>query len=112
MGFQEKMLAQRRDNDTSTHTLYTRPASTTVIIKTIEIVNTTGSAATYRLFFHNSGTTYDQTTACGGYDTSVAANSTVTKQVSWAMDTASGTIGYQQGTANALTITVFGVEIT
>jgi len=107
MVFAEKQLGQSRDNDTSTHAVYT-PSSVTGIIKTITLANTSGSAANIRVFIDNDGTTYDQSSALL-YDTSIPANSTVVVTGYWIVENG-GNVAYQQGTANAVTITVDGAE--
>ena len=111
MAFQEKQLGQARDNDTNTHSIYSPGASTTAIIKTITLCNTTGSAATVRLFIDDDGTTYDESTAIL-YDVTIDANSFLQIDGFYPMNDPSGNIAYQQGTANAITITVFGAEVT
>jgi len=111
MAFQEKQLGQRRDNDTSAHSVYSPGASTTAVIKTITLMNTTSTDATIRLFIDDDGTTYDQSTAIL-YDVIIDANSLLQLDGFYPMNDASGNLAYQQGTANAITITVFGAEIT
>jgi len=111
MALQEKQLAQRRDNDTSTHSLYSPGASTTTIVREIIFCNTSGSGATFRLFLDDDGSTYDQTTALF-YDMSVPADQAYSISGFFPMNNSSGNLAYSQNTANAFTITVFGVEIT
>ena len=111
MALQEKLLGQARENSTNAVSVYALPADTTAIIKTIVLCNTTGVAATVRVFVDNDGTTYDQSTALL-YDVSIAANETLTLDSFMAMSTASGHLAYRTGTANAITISVFGAEIT
>jgi len=107
----EKQLCQRRDNDTNTHAMYGPPANTIAIIRTIVIANTTGSSATIRLFLDDDGSTYDESTAMM-YDVPIPANTTIQLDGFYPMNDPDGNLAYQQGTANALTVTVFGVEIT
>lgn len=111
MAFQEKQLGQRRDNDTSTHSVYSPGASTTAIIKTITLCNTTNSDALIRIFIDDDGTTYDESTAIV-YDVTVDANSFLQIDGFYPMNDSGGNLAYQQGTANAITITVFGAEVT
>tara|TARA_R110000868_G_scaffold26471_5_gene101829 strand:- start:250 stop:585 length:336 start_codon:yes stop_codon:yes gene_type:complete len=111
MALQEKLLGQARENSTNAVSVYALPADTTAIIKAVVLCNQTGSATTFRLFLDNDGTTYDQTTALF-YDAALAANETVVITAFMAMSTASGHLAYRSGTANAVTITVFGAEIT
>jgi hypothetical protein len=111
MAFQEKQLGQRRDNDTNTHSVYSPGASVSAIIKTITLCNTSSSEATVRLFIDDDGTTYDESTAIL-YDVTVDAKSFLQIDGFYPMNDAGGNLAYQQGTANAITITVFGAEVT
>ena len=111
MAFQEKQLAQARENSTNAVTVYSRPADTTSIVKTLIVCNTSGAACTYRLFFDDNGNTYDESTALV-WDQTLSANETIIIDTFLAMATASGTIGYRNSVANAITITLFGSEIT
>lgn len=111
MPIQEKQLGQARDNDTNTHSIYSPAANTTAVIRTIMIANNTAGAVAIRLFIDDDGTTYDQSTTIL-YDYSVAANTTEQINGFFAMNDATGNFAYQQGAANACTVTIFGVEIT
>ena len=111
MAIQEQQLAQHRENSTSAVSIYSPSAGQTVIIKTVTLCNTTSSAATFRIFMDDDGTTYDQTTA-KYYDASLAANSTLDLSVFWAMNNSNGNLAFQNGTANAITITVDGAVIS
>ena len=102
------LLAQTRPSNTTAATAYTAVVHTE--ITRIVVCNTTGSAATYRLFHHNSGSTYDQTTALR-YDVSIAANAfaeVVSEPGSGIAISKTGTLGVQTGTGSALTFTVYG----
>ena len=111
MAFQEKQLGQHRINSTTATSLYSPGASTTTIIKSIVVCNQSGTVDTFRLFIDDDGTTYDQTTALY-YDVSIAAGTTVQIDTYWPMNDADGNLATQNATANALTFTAFGVEIT
>ena len=106
---EEQQLGQRRDNDTDTHTVYTVPSGKSVRITNIILCNTSTVSAKIRVF-KSTGITYDQSTAIV-YDPDVPANSTIEIDGNKYLQSG-GTIGYQQGTANAVTITVDGLEIT
>jgi hypothetical protein len=108
--FQEKQLAQHRENSTSAVSIYSPANSETAVIKSITLCNTTGSAATCRVFMDNDGTTYDETTA-RYYDKSVPANDSIELSVFWVLNNPTGNIAFQNGTANAITITVDGAVI-
>lgn len=109
-GAQGSRLFRARQNDTNNATVFT--ASLPTEITRILVANTTGSAATFRLFHVAVGGTADQTSALY-YDVSVPANTTF----AFGGDTNNGgihleegeTIVFREGTANALTIHGYGV---
>lgn len=111
MAIQEKQLGQARENSTNAVSVYSPGASTTAIIKSIVICEQAGGAATFRIFLDDDGAVYDQSTALY-YDIAITANSTTQIDTYWAMNNASGNLAYRSSVANALTITVFGAEIT
>jgi len=111
MAFQEKQLAQARENSTNAVSVYSPAASTTGIIKSITVCNQTAGAVTYRIFLDDDGTTFDESTALY-FDIALPANTTDLLDVHWGMDNSSGNLAYRSNTANAITITVFGVEVT
>lgn len=110
MAIQEKVLGQLRPANTTVASLYSPPANTTAIFKTLLVCNTTAGAALYRVFLHDTGTTYDQTTALF-YDVSVAGNTTAIIEIFGAMSQDAGNIAVRTDTANALTFTLMGAEI-
>lgn len=112
MPLTEKYLGQLRPADTNAASLYS-PASPAkrAIVRTIIVANNTGSAATFRIFHDNDGTTYDQSTALY-YGKSVAANDTHKIETYIVMDDTSGNLAVRTGTANALTFTAYGAEIS
>ena len=104
-------LAQARENSTNAVSVHSPPLSHRDRIETIILCNTSGSSATFRLFFDANGTTYDETTALY-WDTSLAANSSLTLEYArglyMAEDTAN--IAYRSSVANAITISLWGVR--
>ncbi len=108
---QEKQLGQTRPADTNAASLYSPAASTTAIIYTIMVCNTSGSATTYRVFCDDDGTTYDETSALV-WDAAISANTSQIIEIKVSMNDASGNLAVRSGAANALTFTAFGVEIT
>ena len=111
MAYQEKQLGQSRNNDTNAHSVYSPAADVTAIITTIVLANTSSASATVRVFIDDDGTTYDQTTAIA-YDILIAAGASEIIMGFFPMHDSSGNLAYQEGTANAITITVFGTEIS
>ena len=111
MAIQEKQLGQARENSTNAVSVYSPAASTTALIKGVMIANTTVSDVTVRIFVDDDGTTYDENTAIA-YDVTVLANNVWYFDTLIAMNNSSGNIAYRSSVANALTITIFGAEIT
>ena len=111
MAFQEKQLGQHRINSTTATSLYSPGASTTAIIKSIVVCNQTAGAATFRIFIDDNGTTYDESTALY-FDVAIVANTTIQIDTFWPMDNSAGNLATRTDTANALTFTAFGVEVT
>lgn len=107
--FAEIRLGASRPTDTSNATLYTVPASTTVVVKNIQICNTTATAATCRVFLTPSGGTADETTAIL-YDFNIPANQAINWEL-WQVLAAAATVVVRSGTASALTFTASGVTI-
>lgn len=111
MGFVVKQLGQARDNDTSAHSIYSPASGVQATVRLIEICNTTGTAANISIFHDDNGTTYDQSTSLM-YQQSIPANTTIQKTGQYGMDDPTGNFAYQQGTANAITVTIYGSEKT
>jgi len=106
-----KRLGQGRWNDANQHDLATLPAATQWNNLKLTIANTTGTAATYRICHDEAGTTFDATTALA-WDVSLPANTTVTLSLGICSNTSGAKISVQNGTGNALTFTLYGMEIT
>ncbi len=104
-----RILAQSRPNGTGNTTAYTKPtiANKLSTVYGIVVCNTTASAVTYRVFVCTNGSTYDQTTALV-YDAPLAANESQMVELQFTLDTASGTIGVQSSTGNAINFTIIG----
>ncbi len=104
-----KLLGQGRYNNTTNNTVYTVPASTTAQFTSIRVCNNTATAITVRVFVVPSGSSADQST-CIVYDFNIPANDYhefIEKPI---ILEAAGTLVYQNGTANAGTITVSGLQ--
>jgi len=111
MAFQEKQLGQTRSAATAPVSVYSPAVGTDAVIKHVTLCNTTNAGASYSLFLDADGTTYDQSTAMA-YDIPIPGNSFVFLNVFWPMSQASGNFAYRTSTANAVTVTVNGAEIT
>lgn len=110
MAFQEKQLGQVSPAATTVTQLYSPASSTTTVVKSIVVANTSGSADTYRVFNDDNGTTRSTATALY-YDVSLAANTTVVLSVPIFMDNSSGEIAVESNGGN-ITFTAYGAEIT
>jgi hypothetical protein len=107
-----KQLAQLRPANTNANSAIKKGVTSKVIVTHIFICNTTGSAATYRIFNDINGTTYDQSTALF-YDVLIAANSTQMIETRIPIDApqASGNLAVQSNTSSALTFSIYGLEV-
>jgi len=106
-----KLLGQARENSTNAVSVYSPDASQEVIIKSIIIANTSGAAATVRIFHDDDGTTYDESTAIA-WDVAIPANSVWDRGMTLCMNNAAGNIAYRSSVANSLTISIYGVVKT
>ena len=106
------LAGQFRPSNTTAATLYTATLKSEVT--RILIANTTGSAATFRLFHDDDGTTMDETTALV-WDNSIAAGAYVDLQAyldgAGITIAAGGSLGCRSGTGNALTFSVYAVVL-
>ncbi len=104
-----KVLGQAAPANTSNADLYTVPAATEAVVSTLFVSNTTGTAATCRIFIRIAGAAAAASNALV-YDGEVAANDfvAITTGITLA---ATDVITVQTGTADALTFQLFGSEI-
>jgi hypothetical protein len=105
-----KQLGQSRPSTTTAASIYNPPAGDNVV-HTIIICNTSNSAAKYRIFVDDDGTTYNESTALF-WDISLDPDTSDVLEVKICMNNASGNLAVRTDTSNALTFTVFGEEIT
>lgn len=111
MALQEQQLGQLRPANTTAASLYSPAASTTTIVYTVAVCNTSGASAKYRIFHDDNGTTYDETTALF-WDIAIAADTTDVVEIKISMDDSTGNLAVRTDTASALTFTAYGVEVT
>ncbi len=111
MALQEKQIGQARENSTNNVSVYSPDTGVTAIIKGIFVANTSGADATVRIFIDDNGVSYTEATAIV-WDVTVPADGLLEIDTFIAMDNAAGNIAYRSSVANALTITIFGAEIT
>lgn len=94
---------------TTNATLYTSAASTQTIVKSVTLVNTTGTAATITLAINGTSDTAANHWLLSAY--SVPPNGFVHIPV-WEVLEATDTIQGKQGTSAAITATISGVKVT
>jgi hypothetical protein len=110
MAFTEKRLGASAPADTNNATLYTVPAATTAVMKSLRICNVTSSDATCRVFLVPSGGSAGVTNAIY-YDFTVPANSTLSDDGFHVLATG-GTIVVRSSVADTLTFTASGAEVS
>lgn len=103
-----KVLGQSAPTNTSNADLYTVGSGKSAVVSTLSITNTTGSAATARVFVRVGGATAATSNALV-YDASMAANSVTAITIGVTL-TATDVVTVQTGTGNALTFQLFGQE--
>ncbi len=106
-GKRTKQLGQVRPSDTSNTVAFSPSTRDRYAIHNVIICNTSGSAATFRMFLDEDGTTYDQTTAVA-YDVAIAADTTILFEVMMYMNDPGGNFAVRSSVGNALTFTVNG----
>ena len=109
----DSILGQSRPANTTAVSIYSPALNVIGFITWIHVCNTTGTAATFRLFVHNTGTTYDESTALE-FDKSCPANNSTAinfgeKGLPMLDDV--GNFAVRTGTASALTFTVWGYDM-
>lgn len=103
-----KVLGQAAPAGTTNSDLYTVGAGKSAVISTLAIANTTGTAASARVFVRVAGAAAATSNAIV-YDANVAANSTIGLTLGITL-AATDVLTVQTGTANALTFQAFGQE--
>jgi hypothetical protein len=109
MAVNGSQLGQLRPANTTAASVYSPAASIETRVTAITVCNTSGAAATFRIFHDDNGTTYDQTTALY-YDVPIAADDTVTLEVFILMNDATGNLAVRTSVNDALTFTAYGFE--
>ena len=105
-----KVLGQSAPTGTSNTDLITVGSGKSQVISSLVIANTTGSAATARVFVRIAGATAAAANAVI-YDAAIGANSTNAFTLGITL-AATDVVTVQTGTADALTFTAFGSEIS
>lgn len=105
-----KILGQSAPTGTSNTDLITVGAGKSQVISTLNVANTTASAATARVFARIAGAAAGAGNAII-YDVSIPANTTISYTIGITL-AATDVLTVRTGTANALTFTAFGSEIS
>lgn len=108
-----KQLGQLRPADTNAASIYSPASGVDTEILLIQVCNTTGSTAAFRLFHDDDGTTYDESTALE-WDKPVPGTNSVLLSYEegsgiWMSDD-TGNLAVRSDTISALTFTVYGKE--
>lgn len=108
-----KQLAQARPSGTATSVLYTPGTNKTAKVTAIFLCNTTAGAVVFSIYHDKDGSTFDETTALY-FAQSLAANTTLLiefdSEFGIFMNDSVGNLGFKQGTSEAITVTVYGIE--
>jgi len=109
----EKQLGQATPADTNNVSIYSPPTAILSTEITMIVITNTNSATTpkFRIFLDDNGTTYSTATALW-YDIELAFNQTLIRAVSFFMNDSTGNLAVRTDTANDITFTVFGSEVT
>lgn len=110
MGFVEGQLAQQR-NATTTATSILANTSGRWAIKTIKVCNTSDDAATFTMYHDETGTTYDESTALY-WEVPIASKETVLFDTYMCTGSQSSNVAYKTSVASALTVSLYGGNIT
>ena len=103
-----QQLAQLRPANTTAASIYAPRSQFRIEIRKFVICNTSGSAATFRIFHDDNGSTYDETTALF-WDSPIDAGETVTiEEEFWMIGRSQGNVAVRTSVSNALTFTLYG----
>jgi hypothetical protein len=111
MGFQEKMLGMICVGATSPTSIYSPAIGVDTIVKQIVACNNTYATATYSIFFCDTGTTYNRSTALV-FECQLPAHNQVFFNGFFPMSNATGNIAGRSSVASAVTFSCFGVELS
>lgn len=110
--YNNKQLAQLRPSDTDTVVILNPIDKSRVIVYTVNIANTTASGATLSLFHDKDGTTFNESTALL-FDFTIPANETLKLFYEDGIGlTSQDNLAIRAGTANAITVTLYGIEFS
>lgn len=111
MAFTEKLLARAQLSSGSQDTLYTVPASTTIIIKHITISNANAAARTVQIWLvPNGGSVNNNNALINGL--SIPGNGVLTWDGYIPLETAGDTIQGEASAVTSLTVIIGGATMT
>ncbi len=108
-----QFLAQLRPSNTTAQSLYSpesnknRNPGQQVILRKIYIANTSNKSVDFSVFFDNSGSTYDESTALF-FELRLPKHTTELIELDIPMRSSDGNLGVQIGTADDITFTLYG----
>ena len=105
-----KVLGQADLTNTDLTTVYTVPSSTESVISTIILANRTASATTFRIAIRPDGAAISNSHYIA-YDVPLAANDSTTLTLGITVN-AADLISVKAGDANAISVNIFGTEIS
>lgn len=105
-----KILGQSQPTTTSDTTLYTVPASTSAIVSSVTVANTTANSGTFKLYCVADGDAAGADNAIF-YDGTLAANTTTSFSLGLTMGAADSLV-VQASAGTAITFQAFGSELT
>ena len=105
-----KILGQPRLTNTTATSVFSPTRGFEYRIDVIMVSEHAGNTPSYRLFFDDDGTTYDQTTAIA-YDVALTANQSARIEGPFFMNNPSGNLAARASAGNEVTVTVFGQEM-
>lgn len=104
-----KVLGQSNPAATTATTLYTVPASTSTVVSSLNICNQAATSATFRIAIRPAGAALSASQYLS-YDTTVAANDTVSLNIGMSLATTDVITIY--ASTSTLSFILFGSELT
>lgn len=106
-----QLLGQSRPGNTTAVTIYSPDSGVHTRITRVIVCNTASTSQKFRIFLHNTGTTYDETTALF-WDIVTPTDTTVEIEGDWWMTNSSGNLAVRTDSASAFTFSIFGIVNT
>ena len=105
-----KVLGQSDLTTTNLTAVYTVPSSTEAVLSTVVLANRTASATTFKIAIQPDGASISNSHYLA-YDVPLAANDSTTLTLGITLD-AADVFAVEAGDANAISVNIFGTEIT